>query len=201
MANLIIRSEGFGAQVLHLNLGLNRFGRSQDNDFPIDHPTVSATHCEIEVGDGTLKVRDCASTNGTFVEGRPVKEASLSAGQILRLGGVEFLVETTEVTIAIPKCEVARPAPPVVLSDGSMVCPRHKHARATHQCTHCREVLCDECVHRLKRRGGKLLKLCPLCSHTCEVIGGEKKKKQTFLSLLRKTVKLPLPRIRKNERE
>jgi hypothetical protein len=108
---------------------------------------------------------------------------------------VEFYVETTEVNIAIPKFEVSRPTPPpVVLTDGSLVCPRHKHSRVTHQCTRCREVMCDECVHRLRRRGGKLLKLCPVCSHKVEAIGGDKRKKKSILGFLQRTVKMPFLR-------
>src|SRR6516165_3700102 len=194
MANLLITSPGFNNQVINLNLGINRFGRAPGNDFIIEHATISARHCEIDLGNGAVTVRDSGSTNGTYINGQPVMEAKLSAGQVLRLGDVDFLVESTDVTIAIPKFDVPRPAPPVVLTDGSLICPRHKHARATHQCTHCREVLCDDCVHHLRRRGGKLLKLCPLCSHACEAIGGEKKRKKSFLGFLQRTVKLPFVR-------
>jgi pSer/pThr/pTyr-binding forkhead associated (FHA) protein len=194
MAKLIIQSAGFDNQVINLNLGVNRFGRSPGNDFVVEHATISSKHCEIALSEGQVIVRDCGSTNGTYINDQPVMEAELSEGQILRLGDVDFLVESTEIKIAIPKFEVPRPAPPVVLTDGGLICPKHKHARATHQCTHCREVMCDECVHRLRRRGGKLLKLCPLCSHVCEPIGGEKKKKKSFLGFLQRTVKLPFVR-------
>jgi hypothetical protein len=194
MAKLLIQSPGFDSQVINLNLGVNRFGRSPGNDFVIEHATISSKHCEIALSNDEVTVRDCGSTNGTFLNGEPVMEATLAPGQILRLGDVDLLVESIDVTIAIPKFEVARPAPPVVLTDGSLVCPRHKRAHAAYQCTHCREVMCDECVHRLRRRGGKLLKLCPLCSHAVEPIGGEKKKKKTFLGFLQRTVKLPFIR-------
>jgi hypothetical protein len=194
MAKLLIKSPGFENQVINLNLGVNRFGRGQGNDFVIEHATVSAKHCEIDLGNGDITVRDCGSTNGTYINDQPVMKAKLTVGQVLRLGDVDFLVESTDVTIAIPKFELPRPAPPVVLTDGSLICPRHKHSKATHQCTHCREVMCDECVHRLRRRGGKLLKLCPLCSHAVAAIGGEKKKKKSFLGFLQRTVKLPFLR-------
>src|SRR5207245_2029827 len=174
-----------------LKLGVNRLGRSPGNDFQIEHATISATHCEILLGEGELIVRDCNSTNGTFFEGNPVQEIRLSAGQTFCMGEVEILVESTEVKIAIPQFDRPRPAPPIVLSDGSLICPRHPQAMVTHQCLHCREVLCDACVHRLRRRGGRLLKLCPLCSHQCEPIGGEKKRRNSLLSFLSKTVKLP----------
>jgi FHA domain len=191
MATLVIKSVELGNRVIELNLGVNHLGRSPDNDFHIEHPTVSAWHCEIVLTDDGVVVRDCGSANGTFLDGEQVKEAKLSAGQTLHLGEVELLVETTDLIIAIPSFDMSRPAPPVVLADGSLICPRHPQAHATHQCTHCREVLCDACVHRLRRRGGKLMKLCPLCSHPCVLIGGEKKKKKSLFGLWRKTVKLP----------
>jgi len=191
MARLVIKSAGFGDRVIELNLGVNRIGRSPKNDFQIEHSTVSARHCEIVLGDSGVMLRDCGSTNGTFIGDRRIEEATLAAGQTVHLGQVELLVETAEVTITIPKFDLPQPAPPVVLADGSLLCPRHPKARATHQCTHCREVLCDACVHWLKRRGGKLMKFCPLCSHPCVPIGGEKKKKKSLLRLWHKTVKLP----------
>ncbi|MGH7971888.1 MAG: FHA domain-containing protein [Limisphaerales bacterium] len=201
MARVQIVTEGFHNQVFELRLGVNRIGRSPANDFTIEHPTVSGRHCEIVLSETEIVVRDCDSTNGTFVAGQPVSKAVLSAGQTLRLGDVEMLVDSTEVKVSIPTFETAKPAPPVVLWDGSMLCRRHPQARATHQCTNCHEVLCDECVHHMRRRGGKVLKLCPLCSHKCERIGGEKKKKKTFLGFLQKTVKLPFMRSSSDEEE
>src|SRR5664279_5649559 len=180
MARLVIKSTELGERVIELNLGVNRLGRGVKNHFQIEHPTVSATHCVLVLTDDGVLVRDCESANGTYVNAERIQEAKLSAGQTLQLGQVELLVETTDAIVAIPKFEIPRPAPPVVLSDGSLICPRHPKARATHQCTHCREILCDECVHLLRRRGGKLMRLCPLCSHECVLIGGEKRKKQSF---------------------
>ena len=194
MARLVVKGGESGHQVIELNLGLNRLGRSSDNHFRIEHPTVSATHCELVLSEQGVAVRDCNSTNGTFVDGERIKEATLAVGQVLRLGDVELAVETTDCIIAIPEFEVPRPAPPVVLADGSLICPRHPKAQVTHQCTHCREVMCDACVHRLRRRGGKMMKFCPLCSHQVVLIGGEKKQKKSFLGLWTRTVKLPFLR-------
>ena len=187
-----MKSEGFRDQVIELRLGVNKLGRSPENDFQIHHASVSASHCQIILRGDDVVLRDCNSTNGTFVQGEPIREAVLSEGQTVCLGDVELLVESTDVRIAIPKFDIPRPAPPIVLSDGSLICPRHSKAHVTHQCTFCLEVMCDACVHRLRRRGGKLLKLCPVCSHAVEPLGGEPKKKRSFFGFLRKTVKLPL---------
>jgi pSer/pThr/pTyr-binding forkhead associated (FHA) protein len=199
MARLVITTVEFHNQVIELHLGVNRIGRSPSNHFQLNHRTISSCHCEITLQEGALQVKDCHSTNGTFINGEAIEEGVLYAGQTLRLGDVELLVETTEVTIAIPQFEVPRPAPPVVLSNGSLLCPRHPTAQVTHQCSHCREVLCDECVHRLRRRGGKVLKLCPLCSHRCEPLTPEKKKKRSLLGFLDKTIKLPFLRTRSHK--
>ena len=50
-------------------------------------------------------------------------------------------------------CATPRPAPPVVLSNGSLLCPRHPESEARYRCTHCHEVMCESCVHRIGRRG------------------------------------------------
>lgn len=199
MAKLLVKTEGVAISVLELRLGVNRIGRAEDNHFQILHPTISTHHCELELGDGTVLLRDCNSTNGTFVNGKRVHEMALQAGHTVHLGDVELYVETTEVKVAIPQYERPRPAPPVVLDDGAMLCPRHKQSRVTHQCTHCREVMCEACVHRLRRRGGKTHLFCPLCSKPVELIGAGKPKKKSFLGMLKRTVKLPFTRGRSEE--
>ncbi|MCX6892446.1 MAG: FHA domain-containing protein, partial [Verrucomicrobia bacterium] len=67
MARLVIRSAGFGSGAIELNLGVNRLGRSPKNDIRLDHSTVSALHCEVALTEDGVMVRDCHSTNGTFV--------------------------------------------------------------------------------------------------------------------------------------
>jgi hypothetical protein len=199
MAKLVIQSPGFNNQVIYLNLGLNRFGRAPGNDFVIEHATISSKHCEVILTNAEVTVRDRGSTNGTFVNSQPISEARLKPGQILRLGDVDLLVESTEVTISIPQLKVERDAPSVVPIHGALQCARHPRSRVTHQCTHCRETMCDACLSLLRRRGGKLLKLCPLCSHAVEPLGGPKKRKNSFLRFLRSTVKLPFLRNAKEE--
>src|SRR5690606_5819134 len=114
-----------------------------EGHFPIIHDTVSARHCEMVLSADGVLLRDCNSTNGTFVNDEPVTEAWLLPGQTMRMGDVEFFVESTDAKISIPEIERPLPAPPVVLPDGSMLCRRHPRSRATHRCTFCSEILCD----------------------------------------------------------
>ncbi len=191
MAMLLIKTAGFENQALELRPGVNRIGRAPDCDFIIDHPTVSTTHCEFILSADGVLLRDCQSTNGTFLNGDAVSEARLLPGQTVTLGDVEIFVESTEANVAIPQFERPRPKPPVVLADGGMICPRHSRVPATYKCTHCSEIMCSECVHVLRRKGGLPLFLCPLCSHKCEPIESTApKKKRSFVEFLQDTVKL-----------
>lgn len=196
MARLLVKTDGLSAKLLELKLGANRVGRHPDNDFRLDHSTISSVHCELILQDSGVILRDLESTNGTFVDGEAVREMKLSPGQVVRLGDVELLVETTDCTIAIPKFSNPElPAPPVVAEGGAVICSRHPHAPVTHQCTACKEVMCGTCVHRLRRKGSKrILMLCPICSGAVQPIGGETKtkKKSLFERIVGETVKMKL---------
>ncbi len=204
MARLSIASGEFERKTLDLHFGRNTFGRAPENHWQIADPSISSKHCEISVEMLGVFVRDCDSTNGTYLDGRQVQESALAPGQRLRMGQVEFIVEDTSVPVAIPKFDVSVAAPPVVLDTGAIVCPEHPEEIATHQCTHCRTVMCMACVHNLHRRGGKDLLLCPHCSHPVMSLTPEKKKKRSLLDLLHTTVKLPSfkrhPRLRTRRR-
>src|SRR5581483_11140570 len=103
MARLLIKTVGIDNRLLELKLGPNRVGRSVDADFQISHPTISSLHCEFVLSDSGVVLRDLESTNGTFVNGKPVREVKLDAGQTVHLGDVELFVETTEAKVAIPE--------------------------------------------------------------------------------------------------
>src|SRR5271166_5256481 len=97
---------------IELKPGSNRLGRGVTNDFQINDPSVSGSHCEIVVGDGGATVRDLGSTNGTFVNRAPVQEARLEAGHALHLGGVEMRFHqdaqaTIPVATAAPRLRTA----------------------------------------------------------------------------------------------
>lgn len=193
MARLLIKTEGLVPQTLELRLGVNRVGRSPDCDFPVSHATVSSNHCELVLsGDGVL-LRDCNSTNGTFINGDPVREAWLMPGQQVKLGDVELFVENTEINVTIPQYERPSQLPPtpVALPDGAISCTRHTQTHAAFKCTHCNEVMCNACVHIMRRQGGQALYLCVLCSHKCEpIFVAQPKKKKSFIGFLEDTVRL-----------
>ncbi|MGM9387223.1 FHA domain-containing protein, partial [Streptomyces antibioticus] len=76
-----------GVHLLHG--GQIRVGRSADADVPLDDPDVSRLHCAVTLGpDGRVTVTDLGSTNGTTVDGTPVKTrpVRLAPGALLRIG-------------------------------------------------------------------------------------------------------------------
>jgi hypothetical protein len=197
MARLLIRTKGVGQESLELKLGSNSVGRSSDADFSINHPTVSGLHCELVLGEEGVAIRDLESTNGTFIDGKQIRESRLHPGQVVRLGNVELLVESTHINVNIPKfINTELPAPPVVSVDGAVLCPRHPQARVTHRCPHCHEVMCELCIHRLRRKGSRtLLLLCPVCSHSVESLSpAQIPKRKSFLARVGETVRMKLTR-------
>lgn len=189
----MVKTDGLKLRSLELRLGANRVGRDPDADFTLAHPSVSSTHCEFILSHDGVFLRDCDSTNGTFVNNEPVKAARLQPGQSVRLGDVELTVESTDATIAIPKMERDIPAPPLMQADGALRCRRHPEAAVTFRCTHCREQFCTACVHILRLQGGgKPLFLCPLCSHKCERLKKNERTKEDFLGRLGRTIRMPL---------
>src|SRR5205809_4766355 len=68
-------------------------GRAPRADFIVDAALVSRLHCRITAGDEKLEVVDLKSTNGTYVNGRRVHKSELRAGDRLRVGRVELVVD------------------------------------------------------------------------------------------------------------
>ena len=204
MARLFIKTAGLENRILELRLGVNRVGRRPDCDFPISHPSVSSNHCELILSADGVLLRDCGSTNGSFINGQPVTEAWLMPDQEVKLGDVALSVENTEINVAIPQFERESQTPlqPVVLPDGALSCPRHTETHAIYKCTHCTELMCNACVRIMRRQGGAPLFLCTLCHHKCEpILAVQPKKKKGFLGFLQDTVKLKFKHSAREEKQ
>jgi pSer/pThr/pTyr-binding forkhead associated (FHA) protein len=67
-------------------------GRSPGAEFIVEAAMVSRLHCRLTAGATELQVDDLESTNGTFVNGQRVMQASLKTGDKLGVGRVEWVV-------------------------------------------------------------------------------------------------------------
>ncbi len=82
------------AAVVKLGKGKVSIGRHPDNVVPITDDLSSRFHCEIEeVSAGTFVLKDLGSKNGTKVNEAKVMESKLKAGDVIRVGHHEFLLE------------------------------------------------------------------------------------------------------------
>jgi hypothetical protein len=185
MPRLVFHSDDL-VQSLELKPGVNRIGRTEENDFQIEHETISSLHCEVVVDGATVLVRDCGSTNGTFIHGQRIFEASLQMDETLRLGDVELVLKPPLPRVALPHVDFRQPPPPPPLADGSAPCLYHGERPADYQCTRCQKTFCADCIHDLHRVGGRPRKFCPACSGPCRPLRPvEKQQKRSFLGFLR----------------
>lgn len=191
MSRLVVNPDAPDAWEIQLKPGMNRLGRSPDNDFQINDPSVSSSHCHILVNDGVVTITDLNSTNGTFVNFSQIQQATLNAGQPIRLGSVELryfadaVIRTAPAPAMRPKIwrvsehsgAVAEPAsaPPVLgdgvaveeVSSGPRFCKFHPKSPARYVCHQCNRTFCEFCV-TTRAIGGEAKKMCRSCGVECE---------------------------------
>jgi FHA domain len=117
-ATLVIRA-GAGAGDEHPVAGELVVGREQgSSDLVIDDPGVSRRHAAVRALAGGITIEDLDSSNGTFVNGAPIRgEVVLAEGDEVRVGGTVFSVHGAEAATAMmapgaPQPAAGRPAAP-----------------------------------------------------------------------------------------
>jgi pSer/pThr/pTyr-binding forkhead associated (FHA) protein len=98
MAGWILKSHGDKPVTLRLARGTAKtLGRTARADFIVSAALVSRLHCRLTADrSDQLVVEDLDSTNGTLVNGRRVKRSLLKAGDRLKVGRVEFVIEARD---------------------------------------------------------------------------------------------------------
>ena len=74
-----------------LNQSEIKIGRTLNNEFVIDHPSVSKRHAQIVNDGGVYRVSDLGSSNGTFIEGKRVNQTPLFDGCEVRFGRKNYV--------------------------------------------------------------------------------------------------------------
>ena len=69
----------------------------EGGDISIDDPALSSLHFMIEERGHEFFLRDLGSTNGTFLNGHPVRSATLESGDEIRAGESEFVFSVLDV--------------------------------------------------------------------------------------------------------
>jgi len=119
MAELILMRSDAAPHRFPVSVSRLRIGREVDCDVRVAHRTVSRCHAElVSVGRGAF-LRDLGSCNGTFVNGRMVRQSRLRDGDIVNLGRHELRYvgsETPGNPDPVSTTSAARPAAPAVAS-------------------------------------------------------------------------------------
>jgi pSer/pThr/pTyr-binding forkhead associated (FHA) protein len=68
-------------------------GRGENCDLRVPLLSVSRRHCELSVGGSSVKIKDLASSNGTYVNNTRVNEGVLKAGDRLAVGPIVFTLQ------------------------------------------------------------------------------------------------------------
>lgn len=96
---LLLIDSGVIVKKLDIQQGRYVIGRSDDTDMMISSKEVSRHHAAIEYDGTTCFVQDLESTNGTFVNDRPIKKHTLHAGDQITIG--DFLLVLDDGTGAV----------------------------------------------------------------------------------------------------
>ena len=112
MAKLVVISQSVAGSEYELGESWVTIGRSEGNLFQIPEASVSGRHCEVKQRGTELLIHDLGSTNGSYVSGQKIIEASVPLGQTFRLGNVEVRFEGAPK--AIPKVSLVAPVAPAV---------------------------------------------------------------------------------------
>ena len=81
-------------------------GRDAANDISVKDGSLSRRHCRVERRGGEFFVRDLESSNGTFVNGLPVKEKPLEHGDQIAAGNSRFIFMLEEGAPPTPRAPV-----------------------------------------------------------------------------------------------
>jgi len=127
-------------------------GRTNDSHLCLtEDKFFSRHHCLLEITPPRCFLRDLGSTNGTFVNGQRVAEASLKSGDKIQGGEsvLEVEVSTSETHAPVTIQQDARLIQPTIIAVACLHCGRREQAEATSAEEHL-TFLCEDCRIELK---------------------------------------------------
>jgi serine/threonine-protein kinase len=146
-----------------------------------DDRYFSRNHCLLEMNPPHSHLRDLASTNGTFLNGRRVQNAYLNNGDRIQCGETILVVEVTTESIDLSETtqDAGIPKRPVLVMVECVNCGRREQAQASAPDEHL-TFLCEDCRIELKRSpqaipGYDTVKLLGRGGMGCVMLGREQK--------------------------
>jgi pSer/pThr/pTyr-binding forkhead associated (FHA) protein len=108
------------AQELELTADSFTIGRKPDNDLPIEDPAVSAHHARITKIHAVYFIEDLQSTNGTFVNDRPIDRHQLRDTDVVTVGRHRIIFRDRSTAAMAPAASIQD-------LDKTMAIPGHAH--------------------------------------------------------------------------
>jgi hypothetical protein len=98
MPRLVVSIDGVIIKEVPLVKERTAIGRRPYNDVVIDNLAVSGEHAAFHLAGGEVEIEDLHSTNGTYVNGKPVTRQPLRSGDTVELGRykIRFLSEVDD---------------------------------------------------------------------------------------------------------
>jgi len=90
---IIFSSGDLAGQSVSLFGNRIRIGGLPDNDVVIPSPAVSRYHAQLLIRSGKVEIEDLNSSNGTYVNGTPVRTAEIRSGDKIRVGDVDLVYQ------------------------------------------------------------------------------------------------------------
>lgn len=90
-----------GSKNVVLNQPVIDIGRHSDNDLMLDDPHISRHHAQLRAFKQQFIIFDVGSTGGIFINGKKLSQATLQAGDVIRMG-ITTLIYIQDTTSAHP---------------------------------------------------------------------------------------------------
>ena len=95
MPRMVVAIDGVVVKEVLLTQERTTVGRRPYNDVVIDNLAVSGEHAVIVMSGDDVELQDLGSTNGTYVNGKPIKRQLLRNGDVVEMGKyqIRFLLD------------------------------------------------------------------------------------------------------------
>ena len=110
--NLILFKKNGSQKVFPLPSNVTVIGRRHDCDLRIPLMPVSRRHCQLNLNNETVSIRDLGSRNGTYLNGKRIDEATVCPGDYIKIGPLTFALQINGQPKEIAPPEQAVPKQP-----------------------------------------------------------------------------------------
>ncbi len=91
--NLVLLKKDGSHKLFPLPSSVTVIGRRHSCDLCIPLVSVSKKHCQLNLDDGVLKIRDLGSRNGTYLNSKRIDNATIKAGDSIKIGPLTFVLQ------------------------------------------------------------------------------------------------------------